>query len=201
MTAQGAPVPARGRTPSQDVSQALVDAAEVVLVRDGPSAVTVRAVAAEASVAPMGVYNHFGGKEGLVDALLVRGFDGLRAAVAPRGGQDPLEELRSSGIRYREFALANPHHYAVMFEGAIPRDGESPLVQEHAGAAFGELVGIVQTTMGAGLIRPGEPQELAQQIWSAVHGAVALELKGLILTPDPLATYRALLDLVLRGLT
>lgn len=202
VTAQNAPVPARGRTPSQDVSQALVDAAEVVLVRDGPSAVTVRAVAAEASVAPMGVYNHFGGKEGLVDALLVRGFDGLRAAVAPRdGGQDPLEELRSSGIRYREFALANPHHYAVMFEGAIPREGESPVVQEHAGAAFGELVGIVATTMGAGLIRPGEPQELAQQIWSTVHGAVALELKGLILTPDPVATYRALLDLVLRGLT
>jgi len=56
-------------------------------------------------------------------------------------------------------------------------------------------------TMTAGLIRPGEPQELAQQIWSTVHGAVALELKGLILTPDPVATYRALLDLVLRGLT
>ena len=37
-------------------------------------------------------------------------------------------------------------------------------------------------------------------MWSAVHGAVALELKDLILTPDPEATYRATLDMVLRGL-
>ena len=40
----------------------------------------------------------------------------------------------------------------------------------------------------------------AQQIWSSVHGAVALELKGLVLTPDPEATYRATLQTLLRGL-
>jgi hypothetical protein len=33
-----------------------------------------------------------------------------------------------------------------------------------------------------------------------VHGAVALELKGLVQTPDPEATYRATLDTILRGL-
>ena len=38
------------RTPSRDVEAALVDAAERVLVRDGPDAVTVRAVAIEAGV-------------------------------------------------------------------------------------------------------------------------------------------------------
>ncbi len=59
------------RTPSQDVERALVDAAEAVLVREGPAGVTVRAVAAEAGVAPMGVYNRFGGKDGLVSAILV----------------------------------------------------------------------------------------------------------------------------------
>ncbi|HEY4993338.1 MAG TPA: helix-turn-helix domain-containing protein, partial [Nakamurella sp.] len=53
------------RTPSRDIELALVDAAERVLVRDGPGAVTVRAVAIEAGVAPMGVYNRFGGKDGL----------------------------------------------------------------------------------------------------------------------------------------
>ncbi len=33
-----------------------------------------------------------------------------------------------------------------------------------------------------------------------MHGAVALELKGLVLTPDPEATYRPTLDMILRGL-
>jgi hypothetical protein len=42
---------------------------------------------------------------------------------------------------------------------------------------------------------------VAQQIWSGVHGAVSLELKGLMLTPDPLATYETLLDTIIRGIT
>ncbi|MGH3281146.1 MAG: TetR-like C-terminal domain-containing protein, partial [Trebonia sp.] len=42
--------------------------------------------------------------------------------------------------------------------------------------------------------------EVAQQVWSAVHGAVALELKGLVLTPDPEYTYRTFLTTLIRGL-
>src|SRR5882724_2043572 len=71
----------RGRTPSADVERELLTAAEAVLVRDGPGGLTVRAVAAEAGIAPMGVYNRLGGKDGLVDALLIRGFDRLRASL------------------------------------------------------------------------------------------------------------------------
>jgi len=33
-----------------------------------------------------------------------------------------------------------------------------------------------------------------------VHGAVALELKGLVCTPDPEATYSAVIDTIVRGL-
>src|SRR5689334_17623424 len=71
----------RGRTPSADVERELLAAAEAVLVREGPGGLTVRAVAAEAGIAPMGVYNRLGGKDGLVDALLIKGFDRLRAAL------------------------------------------------------------------------------------------------------------------------
>jgi hypothetical protein len=50
------------------------------------------------------------------------------------------------------------------------------------------------------VIAAPDPVEVAQQIWSALHGAVALELKGLVLTPDPLFTYQTLLGTVIRGL-
>src|ERR1700722_11434632 len=69
----------RGRTPSADIERELLAAAETVLVRDGPAGLTVRAVAAEAGIAPMGVYSRLGGKDGLVNALLIKGFDRLRA--------------------------------------------------------------------------------------------------------------------------
>lgn len=196
----------RSRTPSSDIERELVAAADAVLVRDGPGGVTVRAVAAQAGIAPMGVYNRLGGKDGLVDALLIRGFDRLRAALAEKGEgevggeSDQLERLRSSGLRYRRFALQNRHYYAIMFEAAIPHEFGSPEVADHAAAAFGELVRDVEMAAAAGGIAAPDPREVAQQIWSSVHGAVALELKGLVLTPDPEATYRATLQTLLRGL-
>jgi len=190
----------RQRTPSSDIERELIAAAEVVLLRDGPGAVTVRAVAAEAGIAPMGVYNRLGGKDGLVDALLIRGFDGLRAAIAGGSQPDPLERLRACGLRYRTFALTNRHYYAIMFEGALPHDFDSPEVAEHAIAAFDALVRNVELAAAAGAIRAPDPREVAQQIWSTVHGAVTLELQGLVLTPDAQATYEATIETMLRGL-
>src|SRR4051794_16672157 len=196
--------PRRGgaRTPSQDVKSALVDAAEAVLIREGPAAVTVRAVAVEAGVAPMGVYNRFGSKEGLIEALLVRGFEGLTRAVEAQGETDPIERLRASGIRYRRFALDNREHYAVMFGGGTLATGEpSPELQKCAGDAFQALVDHVLTGMAAGRLTRGDARDVAQQIWSSVHGAVTLEMNGRSFAADPEANYRALLELLIRGLS
>ena len=192
--------PRRGRTRSADVERELVTAAEAVLVREGPGGLTVRAVATEAGIAPMGVYNRLGGKEGLVDALLIRGFDRLRAACDATAGPDATARFYDAGRRYREFALANPHFYAIMFEDAVQHKHDNPVVGEHAAAAFGALVSIVELFAAAGLIAAPDSVEVAQQIWSAVHGAVALELKGLVLTPDPQYTYQQFLTTVMRGL-
>jgi AcrR family transcriptional regulator len=192
--------PAVARTPSRDVEQALVDAAERVLVRDGPEAVTVRAVAVEAGVAPMGVYNRFGGKDGLVDALLTRGFTGLRDAVAGHGETDPVDRLLGSGMRYRQYALEHPAHYLAMFDGAIHQDEQSPEVMVCASGSFQELVGHVRYGQVAGVLAPDDPVEVAQQIWSTVHGAVQLEIKGMLQVADADHSYRDLLDLLLRGL-
>jgi AcrR family transcriptional regulator len=189
----------RSRTPSAEVERELLAAAETVLVRDGPGGLTVRAVAAEAGIAPMGVYNRLGGKDGLVDALLIKGFDRLRDTLQAGDEPDMLERLRACGMRYRAFALANKHFYAIMFEEAIPHEHESAEVAEHAIGSFNPLVRNVELAAAAGSISVADAFEAAMQIWSCVHGAVALELKGLVLTPDPEATYRGLLELVIRG--
>ena len=196
--------PRRGRTPSADVERELLAAAEAVLVREGPAGLTVRAVATEAGIAPMGVYNRLGGKDGLVDALLIRGFDRLRAVVEMTRDDTAEPSMRARfiacGLRYRQFALDNPHFYAIMFEDAVVPKNDNPVVQEHAAAAFGALVAVVELAAAAGVIAAPDPLEVAQQIWSALHGAVALELKGLVLTPDPRYTYQASLATLIRGL-
>src|ERR1700678_3415755 len=117
------PAARRGRTPSADVERELLAAAEAVLVREGPGGLTVRAVATEAGIAPMGVYNRLGGKDGLVDALLIRGFDRLRATVERARDDTGEPSMRARfiacGLGYRRFALENPHFYSIMFEDAV----------------------------------------------------------------------------------
>ncbi len=66
------------RTPSREVESALLEAAEEILATEGPSALTVRKVATCAGIAPMGVYSRFSGKQGLLEALFVKGFEGLQ---------------------------------------------------------------------------------------------------------------------------
>jgi len=204
MSEAGAPGTRRGRTPSADVERELLAAAEAVLVREGPGGLTVRAVAAEAGIAPMGVYNRLGGKDGLVDALLIKGFDRLRAALdaALNDTAEPSMRARlvACGLSYRQFALANPHFYAIMFEDAILHERDNEEVEEHAKATFGALVRAVELAAAAGVLAASDPVEAAQQIWSGVHGAVALELKCLVLTPDPQYTYQAFLTTLIRGL-
>jgi AcrR family transcriptional regulator len=204
MSEAGAPSARRGRTPSADIERELLAAAEAVLVREGPGGLTVRAVAAEAGIAPMGVYNRLGGKDGLVDALLIKGFDRLRAAVEAPMNDTAQPSMRarflSAGLSYRQFALDNPHFYSIMFEDSILHEHDNPEVEEHAKAAFGALVRIVELSAAAGVIAALDPIEVAQQIWSSLHGAVALELRGLVLAPDPQYTYQLLLATLIRGL-
>ena len=192
---------AGGRTPSRAVEQALVDAAERVLVRDGPGGLTVRAVATEAGVAPMGVYNRFGNKDGLIAAVLARGFEGLRAATAAADDDpDPVARLLACGRNYRRFALGNPQHYSAMFGAGMALAAPTEELAERATAAFAALVDRVRYAMGAGVLRTGDPVETAQLIWSAVHGAVSLELNGVQQAADPAANYEALLQMLLDGL-
>jgi AcrR family transcriptional regulator len=200
MDVTGPGVRRRTRTPSALVARELLHAAEAVLVREGIAGLTVRGVAAEANVAPMGVYNRLGGKTGLVTALLIRGFDRLREAIEVGGEPEACTRLRVCGLRYREFALANPCLYTILFEENVSCERGSAVVKEHAAACLGVLVRNVELMAAAGVLAAPDAREAAQQIWSVLHGAVALELKGLVQTPDPAATYRGFLDTVLRGL-
>jgi AcrR family transcriptional regulator len=190
----------RPRTPSARVAPELLDAAERVLAVDGMRGLTVRAVAAAAGIAPMSVYNQFGGKPGLLAALLLRGLDRLEAAIEAGQEADGLARLRHCCLRYREFALANPELYAVVFVGTSPGQGESARVRQQAGRCLRLLARTVELAAAADALAVRDASEAAQQIWCALHGAVAFELSGLAQTPDPAAAYRALVDTILRGL-
>jgi hypothetical protein len=48
-------------------------------------------------------------------------------------------------------------------------------------------------------MRPGDPVDIAQQIWAACHGATSLELRGIGFVDGYDASYHALIDTLLAG--
>ena len=180
---------------------ALLSSAADLLETEGPDGLSVRRIAAAANVAPMGVYNHFESKFGIVEALFIQGFERLGAEMAAMGQiEDPLEALREGARRYRALALAHPMAYQVMFLRAVP--GFEP--SEHAvgvcTGTFESLVAAVQRAMQAGVIAEAPPTETAQLIWATIHGWVSLELLGLGFVEDQDAGYDRLCEALLRGL-
>jgi len=185
---------------SQERRRRILDAATRVIGEHGLARASLTDVARRAAVPLPSLYDYFADKEALIAAVLVRGFDGLRAAVAGDADPDPGARLMTSGRNYRRFALEHPQHYAAMFGSRLKTAVDTPELAGHSAAAFEALVDHVRYAQAAGVVRPGDPVETAQVIWSVVHGAVSLELAGAVLTPDPEATYERLLRLIVDGL-
>jgi AcrR family transcriptional regulator len=163
----------------------LLEAASDLLEREGPNALSVRRIAAAAGVAPMGVYNHFSSKSGIIEALFVQGFERLgQAMITLSAIDDPREALAEGGRRYRALALAHPMAYQLMFLRAVPGFEPSDRAKSVAAGAFDGLVAAVERAMRAGLIAGESPTMLAQIIWASIHGWVALELCGIGFVED-----------------
>jgi AcrR family transcriptional regulator len=181
--------------------EVLLASAVDILETEGPEALSVRRIAAAAGVAPMGVYNHFDSKNGIIEALFIQGFERLREALTTIAEiQDPYEALREAGRRYRALAQAHPMVYQLMFLRTLPGYEPSVAALEVAGRAFDSLVAAVQRAMVAGVIAEGPLTETAQLIWSSIHGWVALELLGIGMIEDGDAGFDRVCKTMLRGL-
>ncbi len=193
--------PTRRRTRSVDVSDRLVAAAVALLDEAGPQAITVRGVAERAQVSPTGVYNHLGGKDGILSALFVMGFEDLRTALDAIDLDDPVDALLEGGRRYRALALRHPGRYALMFEGSGGRWQPTDADRDHAVSGFQALERRVAAGQAVGRFRQGRPTEVAQLVWSAVHGHVSLELRGMRFVDDADESFEHLLEMVVAGIT
>jgi AcrR family transcriptional regulator len=184
----------RHRTASHQVSAALLDAAEAVLDRDGIDGVTVRAVAHEAVVSPMSVYNRFDNKEGLIVALAMRALGQLAEAIDVPDDIEPVERFRRACRSYREFALLHPARYSLIFGAGSPLEDQSSEVARSGRAVFAVLVELIRALRSG--VSEQESAEDAQIVWSAIHGAVTIEHVRIGQTPNAANTFDHMLELL-----
>ena len=177
---------AAARLTPQQTTERLVDAATALLAEKGPSEIKARSVAEAAQVSTMAVYYHLGGLPELMQAVVDKGFRDLdRAFDAVTPSEDPVFDLFAMALATRRIAQHNPHLYDLMF-GLSTRGSYRPLQSSSASAggrsqafqaAYTHLVQACTRLVHSGRIRTDEdPEIVATQLWSSVHGFVTLEL-------------------------
>jgi AcrR family transcriptional regulator len=121
---------ARPKTHDESLRLRLLHRAAATVFERGAAALSLRQLAADVKTSTTAVYSLFGGKAGLLSSLYqeaVRLFVERLAAVRPT--DDPAGDVIRIGLAYREYAVANPHLYAILFSdrGAqCPSDAERP---------------------------------------------------------------------------
>ncbi len=180
------------RTPSLLISGEVRRAALAILEEHGSDGLTVRAIAQRAHVAPMAIYNHFGGLNGVIEALWIEGFESFRDALTIRS-EDPGQDLVDAALAYRAFALAPPGLYGVMFRHPFRHFQPSLEATQLAALTFQTLVDMVERAQAIGYFARQGASDAAQVIWSACHGYVALELQDMNFAGDRDRAYLLLL--------
>jgi AcrR family transcriptional regulator len=159
---------------------ALLEAAERVLERDGLSGLALRAVAREAGVSHAAPTHHFGDLTGLVSELAAIGFRQFNVAMAAAGaaGSSPMEKAIARAKAYVGYAQAHPGMYGLMFR-TERLDMSRPSLHEAAEAAFAGLAGSIGASRHEQISEQALSLEQAAAIaraWSLVHGFTMLLL-------------------------
>lgn len=184
-----------------DLRRALVDAARRILEAEGPTALSLRAVAREAGVSPAAPYHHFKDKAELLDAVAQEGWDTLNAQMAEAKARDSgPHQLTSLGITYVCFARDNPALYRVMYDMVREKDGLPEGMHQDQDSAYC-LVRDTMIEQGADPAAEVDLELATIAAWCGAHGLAEMAgFKQFQPLKDALGGERAFLDAVLSHL-
>lgn len=163
-----------------DLRRALLDAALEAIAAQGPSELSLRALARTVGVSHAAPAHHFGNKAGLLTVLATEGLDRLAEAMttaAVASDDDPIERLAAIGVAYVEFSQGQPGYFEIIFRRDLV-DVASEGYQAAAQGAIDVLVSAVVACTDAGWGRAEDVTVLTLTSWASVHGVAALAAHG-----------------------
>lgn len=191
-----------------ELTREITDTARRHLATAGASGLSLRAVARELGMVSSAVYRYFPSRDDLLTALIIDGYNDLGAAVeradAARDRGDFPSRWLAVCHAVRDWALAHPHEYALLYGSPVPgyhapRDTVSAAIRDTV--VFG---GILTDAHRAGALHPpdvgpappasfGEDAQRLREImpevaddvvaravtmWTGLYGWVSFELFG-----------------------
>lgn len=140
----------------------------------GISALSVRAISNRAGLSTIGIYSHFQGKQGILDALYIEGFNLVYEAMNVEvPDKASLQLMLLACKRYLTVATENEAHYRLIFGENDHGYEPSNEARNAADRAFAKLV---QNT-GDFLRDAGLKTDrfvAAMDLWAILHGYVSI---------------------------
>jgi AcrR family transcriptional regulator len=179
-----------------NLANALLDAADALLLEQGFAELTLRQVAAAVGVAPSAAYHHFADRNALLDALAARALDALADALDERLGRIPKADaqrrLLALGRAYVAWARHQPHR----FEAAFGSQQGRPDVPANL-RPFELLGSLLDEAVLRDILSPDGRRHAELVLWPALHGLAVLASSGPLLQKSEREVSALCDDLVL----
>ncbi|MEO1000341.1 MAG: TetR/AcrR family transcriptional regulator [Pseudomonadota bacterium] len=164
-----------------NLRQALVEAARDLIVEKGPHGFTLAEAARQAGATPAAVYRHFDGRDALLEAVALEGYElfaDLLEHAAAKYAPAPLKAFEAVGRAYLAFARKEPGLYIAMFESGLSVSGNAELAR----AADRAMAVLTRAAAALSAHLPPERRPpatmVSHHIWALSHGVVELFARG-----------------------
>ena len=108
----------------QEITEEILRVARDHLARDGAAALSLRAVARDVGMVSSAVYRYVPNREALLTLLIIEAYDSLGDAVervdSKLARHHFTERFLATAHAVRDWALANPHQYALVYGSPVP---------------------------------------------------------------------------------
>ena len=181
---------------------ALLRAAEDALEAGGIGTISLRELSRELGVSHTSPRRHFAGKQALLDALAISGFERFDAALddATRGsGRSFKARLTRLAQAYVAFGLKHPALFALMFE-AKHRPGAPSELLESGSKAFSHGPALFAEGQTNGEVVSGDPARLSLVVIAALQGLLAISTDGKFKGIDLDALAKESVERIIAGL-
>ena len=153
----------------------------------GASALSLRAIARELSITAPAIYNYFQRRDELVTALIVDAFTSLgesqKDAMQDLPENDLATHLSTLGLAYRDWAVAYPQRYQLIFGTPIPGyEAPADITVPAATWSLMPLIETIQAIYTAGRLRVDRFAEMTPELksmletWSQFTGGTDVEV-------------------------
>jgi len=157
-----------------DARTKILNAASELFLEGGGEALSVRAISKRAGLSTIGIYSHFQGKQGILDALYIEGFNLVREAmdVIPEGKANK-EQVLEACLGYLNVGEQHEAHYRLIFGESDAGYQPSEEAVAARDSAFSKLVRVAGSYLPDGATIE-ERRQIALDIWAIVHGYVSI---------------------------